>query len=125
LTVVERRAAYWQEEAMRRGELLDRQAQRMMRLQHEREGMIRQLDAEYIRINGDLEVEIVGGDGGEEDIGPVGGGGEAAEEAGAVGGGGEVVEGAGAFGGGAEAVEDELMLEPVMDDTGYITCVEY
>jgi hypothetical protein len=125
LTVVERRAAYWQEEAMRRGKLLDRQAQRMMRLQHEREGLIRQLDLEYLRINGDLEVEVVGRDGGEDDIGAVGGGGEAAGEAEAVGGGGEAVEDAGAVGGGAEAVEDELMLEPVLDDTGYITCVEY
>jgi hypothetical protein len=97
----------------------------MMRLQHEREGLIRQLDLEYLRINGDLEVEVVGRDGGEDDIGAVGGGGEAAGEAEAVGGGGEAVEDAGAVGGGAEAVEDELMLEPVLDDTGYITCVEY
>jgi hypothetical protein len=150
LTVVERRAAYWQEEAMRRGELLDRQAQRMIRLQHEREGLIRQLDLEYVRINGDLEVAFVGGDGGEDEVGvgggggevaqeagavgggeaaeeagAVGGGGEAAEEAGAVGGGGEAAEEAGAVGGGGEAVEDDLMLEPVLDETGYITCVEY
>jgi hypothetical protein len=122
LTVVERRAAFWQEEAMRRGEMLDRQTQRLVRVQFEREGLARQLDLEYIRINQDLEVEAaggeeVGGGGNEEEdaeVGPVGDG----DEAGAV-----ALEAVG--GGGYVPGQEVLFMEPGPDDTGYITCAEY
>jgi hypothetical protein len=36
LAVLERKAAFWQKEAMRWGELVDQQTRRIIRLQHER-----------------------------------------------------------------------------------------
>jgi hypothetical protein len=125
---LESKCKYWREEALRRGEMVDMQTRRVMRLEQEKQELLIERDQVYITLNEDLEVvvereeqiegedSVASGDSGDDaDRGDYGDGGNHAE-------GGDDADGGDGDGDGGDDADIEG--EGEAEDVGYVTCME-
>jgi hypothetical protein len=107
---LESKCKYWREEALRRGEMVDMQTRRVMRLEQEKQELLIERDQVYVTLNEDLEVVVERGEQIER------------EDSAASSDGGDNADGGDGDGDGGD--DGDVEEEGEAEDFGYVTCLE-